>query len=181
MNNPLNIFISSTMNDLANERLAVVQAINNIKFNPINAENWTPNGMNSWNKISSEIGNSDIFILLLGESYGWVPNTGYGSDKKLSVTHLEYQLGKELEIPILPFFKKLNYSSPRHTKDAKKRDKFRNEVAEWSTGKFRGEFNLASDLSEIVTTSILSFLAENFKKGAIKAPLKSCLLYHVYH
>src|ERR1044072_6970485 len=92
-------FFSSTMKDLENERLMVEQKIREIDFEPVNAENWLPSGGNSWLKIQEEINSSHIFVLIIGERYGWIPPEGAGR----CVTHLEVLKDRESGLSILPF------------------------------------------------------------------------------
>jgi hypothetical protein len=51
----LRIFISSTMEDLENERAMIVQRLNSMNFEPVNAEGLLPNGATSWDRISEEL------------------------------------------------------------------------------------------------------------------------------
>jgi len=43
----LRVFVSSTMDDLVNEREAVCRKLRDLNFEPVNAENWLPDGQNS--------------------------------------------------------------------------------------------------------------------------------------
>ena len=76
MSNRIRVFISSTMRDLANERDAVERAVRGLNFEPVSAEGWLPNGSSAWERIEKEIASSDIFVLLIGERYGWSPESG---------------------------------------------------------------------------------------------------------
>ena len=73
----LRIFLSSTMTDeLENERAAVVQRLRLFNFEPVNAEGWLPDGGGIWATIERQIRESDLFVLILGERYGWIPKAG---------------------------------------------------------------------------------------------------------
>jgi hypothetical protein len=165
----LRIFISSTMRDLANERQAVCQRLLDFNFEPVNAECWLPNGRQTWDLIRREIDTSDVFVLILGERYGWVPPSGSMSDKNLSVTHLEYLYAKEHTIPILPFLKRLDEETERDSEDAKKRDAFRREVKNWDTGLTVGTFDLAADLANAVGRATVEFLAQTALQANVAA------------
>lgn len=112
--------------------------------------------------ISEEIESSDVFVLILGERYGWIPAEGPQSDLGVSVTHLEYKEALHRDLPILPFLKKLSYDTDRDSDDAKKRDAFRKEVTEWSKGHFVTDFELAIDLAESVGHSLIALLTDKF-------------------
>src|SRR5688572_15398796 len=111
MPSKVRVFISSTMEDLANERQAVVQQVRGLGLEPVNAEGLLPNGATSWNLLADEIQASHIFVLILGDRYGWIPTTGYGAGLGKGVTHLETDLARAAKIPILPFMKKLKYGA----------------------------------------------------------------------
>ncbi|WP_081814968.1 DUF4062 domain-containing protein [Hyphomonas pacifica] len=164
----IRVFISSTMDDLANEREAVVEAINSLNFEPVNAEGILPNGGKSWDVLEPEIRTSLICILIQGERYGWIPQEGYGADQGKSVTHLEIDIARHEGIPILPFFKKLKYGADSTSADALLRDKFRKEIADWKDGVFRSEFNLASDLKDKVFRSLLDVLTGTYLRTAVE-------------
>jgi hypothetical protein len=163
----LRVFISSTMTDLANERREVVDRLRGLGLTPVNAEDMLPDGRGSWPKLKSEIETSHLLMLLLGERYGWIPDTGPGSADGLSITHMEFNHARDLGVPVLPFSKKLQGSSKR-TKEVKKRDAFRAEVAAWHGGLFRGEFDLAHDLADKVVRAVVAYLAEPVLKARIK-------------
>lgn len=169
----IRVFLSSTMDDLANEREAVVEAIKSLNLEPVNAEGILPNGGTSWEVLEPEIRSSHLCILLLGERYGWVPTEGYGADLGKSVTHLEIDIAREQGVPILPFFKTLKYGTDSASKDASLRDQFRREIGEWNGGHYRGEFKLASDLRTSVTKALLDVFTDSYLKSAVKARVAS--------
>ncbi|WP_340537878.1 DUF4062 domain-containing protein [Nocardioides sp. GXZ039] len=164
MAGPLKVFVSSTMKDLANERAAVVQELLRLNYEPVNAEGILPTGGGSWAVIADELKDCDIVVLVLGESYGWVPTSGPYADSDQSVTEIEYREAIRLELPVLPFFKRLGYDAPRDTDQAKRRDAFRRQVAAWDTGHFRAEFELALDLAPLVGQSIGRLLAATWRE-----------------
>jgi Domain of unknown function (DUF4062)/SIR2-like domain len=163
---PLRVFVSSTMNDLANERAAVVARLHEFNFEPVNAESVVPTGRGSWEVLEDEIASCDVFVLILGDRYGWIPTDGPHARDGLSVTELEYRAARRLGLPVFPFFKKLNYGSPAETADAKARDEFRREVSAWNHGHFKVDFELALDLAPLVSKSIVHFLTERSRRTA---------------
>lgn len=146
MKNPLRVFISSTMDDLQNERQAVAKKLLSLGYQPVNAEAMSPTGSNSWDTIDDEMRECHLFVLILGEKYGWIPTDGYGAGSEKSVTHLEYSRARQLGIPVLSFMKRLKLG----TKSDTGRDAFRSEVSDWAGGLFRAEFDWAEDLSDKV-------------------------------
>jgi len=168
MASKLRVFISSTVKDLANERDAVIRKVEEFNFEPVNAEGWLPSGSKSWGKIDQELRSSHMFVLILGDRYGWIPDHGPGADDGFSVTHMEFNAARKMEIPILPFLKRLDYDSPRDTDDAKKRDEFIKEVSRWESGHFISEFVLASDLSRKIGATLVEVLSETYLNVEVK-------------
>lgn len=162
MTGTLRVFVSSTMNDLINERMAVVDKLKEFNFEPVNAEGILPTGQDSWDRIAGEIASCHVFALILGDRYGWIPQSGPHAEDGLSVTELEYREARRLGMPILPFFKTLTYGADSATEDAQKRDRFRQEVAQWDGGTFRAEFRLARDLGHLVAKSVIGLISDNF-------------------
>lgn len=168
MDRRLRAFISSTMKDLRNERSAVVKRLTEFNFAPVNAEGWLPNGKKSWERIEQEIESSNIFVLIIGERYGWIPERGPKADLGLSVTHLEFKAAQALQIPILCFLKKLDYDTDRGSEDAQKRDAFRKEVQDWAQGYFVGEFDLAEELANEVGAAVIALLTDEYLRKQVQ-------------
>jgi len=143
------------MKDLGDARRAVAERLRSLNLEPVNAEEISPDGRSSWDVIRSEIETSNLFILLSGDSYGWIPTSGPGAGEGRSVTHMEAIYANALGIPILPFFKRLAYDAPRDTDDAKARDAFRSEVGDWEAGRFRQEYEWIDELSKKVSNTLL--------------------------
>lgn len=98
----LNVFISSTCNDLYNDRLVLKNGIENIGHNVILSESFSfpiePTKNTIDNCIDIVRNEADILILLIKDNYGYiVPKTGR------SVTHMELQTAQDKGIPIYTF------------------------------------------------------------------------------
>lgn len=165
MAGPLRVFISSTMLDVANERADVARKLRHFNFEPVNAEGLMPDGTGSWARIEAEIRTCDIFVLVLGESYGWIPDSGPKSEFGLSVTELEFEEARRQELPILVFIKRLSDRAPRDDR----RDAFRKRVAAWDGGYFRAEFDLAHDLADSVGQAVVELISNTFRGRALEA------------
>jgi len=165
----LRVFISSTMKDLANERGAVRRRLAEFNLEPVNAESWLPDGSKSWERIEKEIKSSDLFVLIVGERYGWIPDKGPKAGLGCSVTHLEVEEARRLGIPVLPFLKELPYDADRTSDDAKKRDALREEVGGWDGGSFVAKFDDAFDLADKVGQAVIGLLTDEFQRGRISA------------
>ena len=173
MSGKIRVFISSTMKDLANERDLIVQKLNIFNvFEPVNAESWLPGGGKTWERIAKEVESSHLFVLVLGESYGWIPTDGAGAKEGLSVTHMEFRKAKKSRIPILAFLKRLDYGTSKDTEDAQKRDAFRQEVSDWSKGQLISKYELARDLAEKVSDSVIMVLKESYLQERVQERIR---------
>src|SRR5258708_7818160 len=120
----LRAFISSTVEDLGNERRAVAARLRQLNIEPVHTEELRPDGSTSWALLEAEIKTCQLFILLSGRRYGWVPSIGKGSVERRSVTHLEALAAREHGLIILPFFMTIKPGEKR-TAVAIARDAFR--------------------------------------------------------
>jgi len=162
--NKLRAFISSTMEDLGNERRAVVQQLVSMGIEPVNAEDMSPVGRTSWDTIRSEIDQCHLFVLILGDRYGWEPTSGYGANTGLSVTHLELLAAREEGKLVLAFMKKLRHGAPVDVK----RDSLRGEISDWATGVFRQEFEWADELAPKVGASVTTLFTDALLKQLVR-------------
>lgn len=164
----LRVFVASTSRDLPNERHEVVRAIRELNFEPVNAEGWRSDGTTPWSRIEREIESSDLFLLVLGQEYGFRPSAGPGAAEGLSVTHMEARRARALGLPVFPFLKRLDYDDPlRGTEDGTRRDAFREEVSAWEGGYLVTPFELASDLGEKVQEALVGVLSESYLKSVV--------------
>jgi hypothetical protein len=88
----LQIFLSSTYEDLIDHRLAAIEAILAAGHIPAAMEQFSPGDETAWEKITTWIDESDAFILILGGRDGSIePTTG----KSYVQREYEYALSKE--------------------------------------------------------------------------------------
>jgi hypothetical protein len=93
-----NIFISSTVKDLPNEREAAKRAVEKLLANPVMSE-FTMNAVNkpSVDACIDEVKKADFYILILGGKYGWELENG------ISITELEYDTAYKENKPIFVY------------------------------------------------------------------------------
>ena len=90
----LQIFVSSTYEDLIDHRLAAMEAILAAGHIPAAMEQFSPGDETAWEKIRSWIDESDGFILILGGRYGSIePSSGK------SYIQLEYEYARDHKKP----------------------------------------------------------------------------------
>ena len=82
-NKKYQIFISSTYEDLKEERQAVLKAILNMKHFPIGMEMFNAGNDQQWKIITDTIDKTDYYVLILGKRYGSILKDGV--DRGISV------------------------------------------------------------------------------------------------
>ncbi|QTE73993.1 DUF4062 domain-containing protein [Clostridiales bacterium FE2010] len=118
------VFISSTYEDLREERDKVRDAILSMYHFPVGMELFGAASEEQWEIIKETIDTSDYYILIVGQRYGTViPD---GPDKGISYTEKEFRYAKEKGIPILAFLiddsvpVKAVYVEKKHNKEFNK-------------------------------------------------------------
>jgi len=88
------VYISSTFNDLKTFRQAIINCIVSLgdHYKPVSMEFYDSEDMNFVKKCLTDVEACDIYILILGDRYGYKPK---GSDQ--SITELEYLKARECQ------------------------------------------------------------------------------------
>ncbi|GEL76307.1 DUF4062 domain-containing protein [Tenuibacillus multivorans] len=94
MDKKLQVFVSSTFEDLQDERQAAVSSILNSGHIPAGMELFKAGDESQKETIKKWISESDVFLLILGGRYGSIDE-----ESGKSYTHWEYDHAGELEIP----------------------------------------------------------------------------------
>jgi hypothetical protein len=105
------IFISSTYEDLKEEREEVIKAILKLYHIPIGMEMFSAEDEEQWEIIKRTIDSSDYYILILGLKYGSKTKEG------ISFTQKEYEYAIEQKIPILSFHLNEDVALPGYKRD----------------------------------------------------------------
>ncbi len=103
MSQPIDVFVSSTSDDLREYRAPLKDAILNLGLNPIMMENFPAEGANAVQRCQRGVEEAEIFVGLYAHRYGWIPAPEQGGRDQLSITALEYEWAKERDIPRLCF------------------------------------------------------------------------------
>lgn len=140
MDKKYQIFISSTYEDLIDERKAVQEAILSMYHFPVGMELFSAAGTNQWEIIKSTLDNTDYYVLIIGKKYGTVIPDGY-EDAGISYTEKEYNYAKAKNIPVLAFIIDNNVplSENKFESDSLKSEKLQafikrvqdNQMVEW--------------------------------------------------
>lgn len=94
------IFISSTYEDLIDERQALLEVALENNFIPVGMEQFHAAPTSQWNVITKMIDECDFYLLVIGGRYGSIDET-----TNLSYTEKEYNYAKEKGLPVLVLIK----------------------------------------------------------------------------
>jgi len=114
MDKKYQIFVSSTYQDLVDERRAVIEAILDIGHIPIGMETFQASNEEQWSYIRKRIDKADYYVVIVAERYGSTGNTG------LSYTEMEYDYARKTGVPVTAFLLHENARSDwrKHKADA---------------------------------------------------------------
>jgi len=157
------IFLSSTFIDLEDERLAVTQAILNLRGIPAGMEMFQASTLPPWGVITPIIDTTDYFVLVLAGRYGSIDDEG------LSYTEREYDYAYEKNIPVLAFLHGAPEDIPAKFVDAGRHGKalarFRQKVSSRHTiVQWRDSIGLASK----VTTALIDAFQTTPRPGYVR-------------
>ena len=107
------VFVSSTYDDLKEERSKVIQALLNINCIPCGMEYFPAADEDAWNCIERLIPECDYYVVIVAGKYGSIPP---GQQK--SFTHLEYELAVEKGVPVLGLLHKTPAKLPHERCEA---------------------------------------------------------------
>ena len=124
------VFISSTYEDLKNERQALVGVALENNFIPVGMQQFHAAPTSQWNVITKMIDECDVYLLIIGARYGSIDK-----ETGISYTEKEYNYDKSKGLPVLVLIKESS-AITESEKDAgedkyekmKKLDEFRKRV-----------------------------------------------------
>lgn len=97
MNKKYQVFISSTYEDLKDERMAVTQCLLDIGCIPVGMEQFPASNMSQMEYIEKMLDDCDYYILILAGKYGTIDLDG------VSFTEKEYDYAIKKGIPVMSF------------------------------------------------------------------------------
>lgn len=111
------IFISSTYEDMKEERQAAMMAILGKKHIPAGMEYFSARYLSQFDVIKEWIENCDIFLLILGGRYGSICD-----ETKKSFVHMEFEYAQSLGMPIIVLIAEDQYVMRKKAKAYKNGD-----------------------------------------------------------
>jgi Domain of unknown function (DUF4062) len=97
MNRKYQVFISSTYDDLKDQRDAVVKAVLELGHLPVGMEMFQAGDVTQWETIKSYIDSSDYYVVILAHRYGSKSSHG------ISYTEMEFDYAGQQKVPRLGF------------------------------------------------------------------------------
>jgi hypothetical protein len=158
------VFVSSTYEDLREERQEVMQALLELDCIPAGMELFPAANEDQWTIIKKVIDDCDYYIVIIGGRYGSI-----GPDGK-SYTQMEYEYALSKEKPTIAFL----HASPNEIAAVKTES---SEAARKMLDSFRGLARLktvrtyknASDLGSVVSRSIVKLMKTHQAIGWVRA------------
>lgn len=106
------VFVSSTREDLKEERMDIVEEILKSDCIPAGMELWPPSGKTQWEIIKRVIDESDYYLLIIAGRYGSVTKNEKGEE--VSFTEMEYDYALQIGKPILALINSAPDELPRN-------------------------------------------------------------------
>lgn len=163
------IFISSTYEDLKEERKKVQDTILSMYQFPIGMEMFSAADEDQWEIIRETIDSSDYYVLIIGHRYGSVIKEGEYAG--ISYTQKEFRYALEQEIPILAFLidDKVAITPDKMEQDADKRKKLIAFTDEVKTGRTVQWWTSKDDLANQVSIALTKEINRGKRPGWIRA------------
>lgn len=144
------VFISSTYNDLIEERVAVMKSLLKMDCIPVGMEQFPASDMGQMEYIQLMLDDCDYYILILAGKYGSLDKND------ISFTEEEYDYAVKKKIPVLSFIiedpnKLISEKCESDNTNRSKLEKFRKKV---SDSKLVRYYTDCASLCEAVTTSL---------------------------
>jgi hypothetical protein len=165
MNPKYQVFISSTYEDLKDEREQVLKAVLNLGHIPIGMEMFNAANETQWEMIKRRIEESDYYIVIIAHRYGSIEQ-----ESGLSYTEKEYDYASSIGIPTLGFVLERSALWPgdRRDDDPKKTVALK-EFIKKVEGKMRSSWSNKDDLSLNVSLALNEITTGYPRIGWIRA------------
>lgn len=158
------VFVSSTYEDLQEERKEVMQALLELDCIPAGMELFPASNDDQWTLIKRVINDCDYYLLIIGGRYGST------NEKGISYTQMEFEYALEIGKPIISFIHKNPGKIPaeKSEQDAEKKAKleqFKN-IAKRKLIKY---WDSPENLGSVVSRSVLRLVKDFPAEGWIKS------------
>jgi bifunctional DNase/RNase len=170
MDKKYQVFISSTYQDLIEERSEVIKALLELDCIPTGMELFPSADDDQMTYIRKVIDNCDYYILIIGGRYGSLHKSGK------SYTQLEYEYAIEMGIPVIAFLHaNSSLISLSKSETSLKKKKKLSEFRFLAESKLCRYWNNPNELGALVGRSLEKQIKERPRNGWVKAYEKSLL------
>ncbi|NBG67462.1 DUF4062 domain-containing protein [Acidiluteibacter ferrifornacis] len=158
------VFVSSTYQDLKNERKEVIQALLELDCIPVGMELFPATDDDQWTLIKELIDESDYYILIIGGRYGSLNSEG------ISYTQMEYEYALKIGIPIISFLiKSVDDISVSKTDKNEEKAKQLLTFRELASKKHIKFWQTPEELGSVVSRSLVKLIKTKPRTGWVKA------------
>lgn len=163
------VFISSTYEDLKDERQKVIEALLTSNFFPVGMEYFNASNDSQWKVIKNLIDESDYYVLIIAGRYGSIDETS-----GISYTQKEYEYAKEMGVPILTFIHKdpESLSVKKTETEENKRNKLQKFISD-TKNRLCDFWSTPDELALKVITSLNSSTKAEPRIGWIRADVET--------
>ena len=170
MDTKYQIFISSTYEDLKQQRHKVRDTILSMNHFPVGMELFGAADEDQWEIIKQAIDTSDYYVLIIGNRYGSVIETGENAG--MSYTEKEYRYAKDQKIPILAFIlRSENDTNDKDLEDETKQKKLAEFKRNVIAGRLVDFWITEEDLATKVSTALYKQMSRSKRPGWIRGDL----------
>ena len=167
MNKKYSVFVSSTYEDLKEERQEVVNALLKMDCFPVGMEYFNASDKSQWEVIKSLIEECDYYILIIAGRYGSVePISGK------SYTQMEFEYAKSIGVPTISFI----HEHPENLPDKYTEKEYKEELAKFreiAKNSLVCHWNTKGDLTKDVVLSLIGEFKTHPRIGWMRADEKS--------
>ncbi len=165
MDKKYQVFVSSTYEDLQEERKKVMEALLQMNCFPVGMEYFNASDDSQWEVIKSLIRECDYYVLIVAGRYGSIEEESWKS-----YTQKEFEYAIEQGVPVISFVHKHPESLPaaKYEQDPLKREKLE-EFKSFVQKKLCKMWDNADGLSSQVVLSLISLIKSHPRTGWIKA------------
>lgn len=160
------VFVSSTFQDLQEERKEVIQALLELDCIPAGMELFQASDDDQWTLIKSVIDECDYYLVIIGGRYGSIGPDG------ISYTEMEYKYALERNKPIIGFLHKNPGDIPAKNTE---KDNYAKDLLEQFRGLVQGKmckyWTTAAELGGVVSRSVSRLKKTHPAVGWVRADL----------
>lgn len=159
-------FVSSTYEDLKEERDIAIHAILTMNQFPVGMEMFSAADDDQWQIIKEAIDSSDYYILIIGNRYGSIEET-----TGVSYTEKEFDYAVSQGIPVLAFIveKSVSMPSDKYENDPTKKEKldsFKEKVK--NSGRYVKFWKNKDNLESLISQSIAKAVTRGRRPGWVR-------------